>query len=125
VGRETAALEELSQNLTSTYGTPIEVLTADILSAEDLTRVEERLQNEAQPIDLLVNSAAFGLGLDFEHNELEEEVTHIRIPDEVPMRLTHRALQVMLKRQIDYIINAASVAASIPRSTYSAVKQSL
>ena len=39
------------------------------------------------------------------------------------MRLTHRALQVMLKRQNGYIINVASVAAFIPRSTYSAVKQ--
>src|SRR5690606_9483465 len=69
------------------------------------------------------NNAGFGLPLAFERNDIDAETRHLRLHNEVPMRLMHAALQGMLQRGEGHILNIASVAAFIPRSTYSAVKQ--
>lgn len=47
-------------------------------------------------MDLLVNSAGFGLPLAFERNIIEDEARHLRLRVEVPMRLIHAALPGML-----------------------------
>ncbi|PRI12338.1 SDR family NAD(P)-dependent oxidoreductase [Leucobacter massiliensis] len=123
VARDEDALDALAARLRETRGTGVEVLAADLLSEDGIARVVARLQDAAHPIDILVNNAGYGLALDFENNDVEAEVRHLRIHDEVPLRLTHAALQGMLARGAGRIINVASVAAFIPRSTYSAVKQ--
>ncbi|WP_270407463.1 SDR family NAD(P)-dependent oxidoreductase [Brachybacterium paraconglomeratum] len=73
-------------------------------------------------MDLLVNSAGFGLPLDFERNVIEDEAQHLRLHVEVPMRLMHAALPGMLERRSGTILNIASASAVMPRSTYGAVK---
>lgn len=42
-----------------------------------------------RPIDVLINNAGFGLPLAFETNDIEDEVRHLRLHNEVPLRLTH------------------------------------
>ena len=69
-------------------------------------------------MNLLVNSAGFGLPLAFERNDIEDEVQHLRLHVEVPMRLMHAALPGMLERRSGTILNIASVYAVMPRSTY-------
>lgn len=101
----------------------IEVLAVDLLDEAGLASVVARLSDDSKPIDTLINNAGFGLSLEFENNTVEAEVRHLRLHNEVPMRLTHAALQGMLARGSGQILNVASVAAFIPRSTYSAVKQ--
>lgn len=123
VARDADALEGLATDLRESYGVAVEVLACDLLTTEGVARVVSRLSNDAQPIDLLINNAGFGLALDFERNDVEDEARHLRIHNEVPMRLTHAALQGMLERGRGQILNVASVAAFIPRSTYSAAKQ--
>ena len=73
-------------------------------------------------MDVLVNSAGFGLPLDFERNDIEDEARHLRLHVEVPMRLMHAALPGMLERRSGTILNIASAYAVMPRSTYGAVK---
>ncbi len=73
-------------------------------------------------MDLLVNSAGFGLPLAFERNDIEDEARHLRLHVEVPMRLMHAALPGMLERRSGTILNIASASAVMPRSTYGAVK---
>ena len=73
-------------------------------------------------MNLLVNSAGFGLPLAFERNDIEGEARHLRLHVEVPMRLMHAALPGMLERRSGTILNIASVSAVMPRSTYGAVK---
>lgn len=73
-------------------------------------------------MNLLVNSAGFGLPLAFERNDIEDEARHLRLHVEVPMRLMHAALPGMLERRSGTILNIASVSAVMPRSTYGAVK---
>jgi short-subunit dehydrogenase len=122
VARDRQALEELAVRLRSTYGVEVEVLAADLLKRRQRERVETRVADEARPIEILVNNAGFGLPLAFERNDIEDEVRHLELHVEVPMRLTHAALGAMLARGHGRIINVASVAAFIPRSTYGACK---
>lgn len=122
VARDRDALDRLAKGLRATYGVEVEVLAADLLNARQRARVEERLADEARPIGVLVNNAGFGLPLSFEANDIDDEVAHLRLHVEVPMRLTHAALGAMLARGHGRILNVASVAAFIPRSTYGASK---
>lgn len=132
VARDEKSLEEIAARLRKKYGVAVEVLAADLLSEADLERVIERLDVAAAspktstknlPVTMLINNAGFGLPLEFDKNDVQSEVRHLRLHNEVPLRLTHAALQGMLARGSGTIINVASVAAFIPRSTYSAVKQ--
>ncbi|MGO3146774.1 MAG: SDR family NAD(P)-dependent oxidoreductase [Leucobacter sp.] len=123
VARDDVALEALAGVLREAHGVQIEVLATDLLDAEGVARVSARLENREQPVDMLINNAGFGLSLDFAENDVESEVQHLRIHNEVPLRLMHASLSGMLERGRGRIVNVASVAAFIPRSTYSASKQ--
>ncbi|MGW9587638.1 SDR family NAD(P)-dependent oxidoreductase [Microbacterium sp. NPDC055455] len=122
VARDRSALEALASRLRTVYGVEVEVLAADLLKPRQRDRVIERVADEARPIEILVNNAGFGLPLAFESNDIADEVSHLRLHVDVPMRLTHAALGGMLVRGRGRILNVASVAAFIPRSTYGACK---
>lgn len=122
VARDAARLEEFAAELTRTGASGVEVLSADLSSPGGLAAVVGRLSETARPVDLLINSAGFGLPLAFENNDIEDEARHLRLHVEVPMRLMHAALQGMLARRSGTILNIASASAVMPRSTYGAVK---
>lgn len=122
VARDRDALEKLAQQLRRVYDVEVEVLAVDLLKRRQRTKVEERLVDADRPIGILVNNAGFGLPLAFERNDIDDEVRHLHLHVEVPMRLTHAALRPMLARGNGRIINVASVAGFIPRSTYGACK---
>ncbi|MBO0979537.1 SDR family oxidoreductase [Microbacterium sp. SD291] len=121
VARSAEALEEVASGIRSDHGVAVEVLPADLALEGDVERVAERLRDASDPIDLLVNNAGFGLPLQFADNDIAEEARHLRVHVEAPMRLMHAALQTMRGRG-GRIINVASVAGFISRSTYSACK---
>lgn len=121
VARRADALEELADELRRAHGVGVEVLTADLADENDVHRVAQRISDSANPIDLLINNAGFGLPLQFADNPIEDEVRHLRVHVEASMRLMHAALGVMRGRG-GRIINVASVAGFISRSTYSACK---
>jgi len=106
VARDWEALEALAATLRRAHGVGVEVIVADLLDGAQLDRVVTRVSDRAHPVDVLVNNAGIGLPLDFERNDIEVEVRHLRLHDEVPMRLIH----------------AAPIAAFMPRSTYGAAK---
>lgn len=122
VARDRKALDEHAATLRRTYGVEVEVLAADLVVPRQLAKVAARLADDARPIEMLVNNAGFGLPLAFERNDIDDEARHLRLHVEVPMRLTHAALTPMLARGHGRIVNVASVAAFIPRSTYGACK---
>ncbi|MGB4136604.1 MAG: SDR family oxidoreductase [Microbacterium sp.] len=121
VARSRDALDALAEELHGAHGVAVQVLPADLAVEEDVARVAERLADVEAPIDLLVNNAGFGLPLQFADNDIEDEVRHLRVHVEAAMRLMHAALQTMRGRG-GRIVNVASVAGFISRSTYSACK---
>ncbi|SCY07273.1 hypothetical protein SAMN05216488_0507 [Microbacterium sp. LKL04] len=118
VARDHAALEALAAELDERGG-HAEVLVADLLDPGQRHRVEQRLE---QGVDLLVNSAGYGLSLGFASGDIEDEARHLELHVEVTMRLTRAALPAMLARGRGRILNIASVAGLIPRGTYGAAK---
>lgn len=122
VARDRDALETLARKLRAAHGVEVEVMAVDLLAPRQRSKVERRLADPSRPVEILVNNAGFGLPLAFERNDIEDEVRHLDLHVEVPMRLTHAALAPMLARGHGRILNVASVAAFIPRSTYGACK---
>ncbi|MCT1476996.1 SDR family oxidoreductase [Microbacterium sp. p3-SID336] len=121
VARSRDVLEELAEEIRTEHGVAVEVLVADLAEEADVERVATRLRDAGDPVDLLVNNAGFGLPLHFADNDIDDEVRHLRVHVEASMRLMHAALQTMRGRG-GRIINVASVAGFISRSTYSACK---
>lgn len=122
VARDRAALDRVTEEVRARHDVEVEVLAADLLDADDRALVERRLADPERPIEVLVNNAGFGLSLEFARNDIEDEARHLALHVEVPMRLTHAALGPMLERGHGRIVNVASVAGFIPRSSYGAVK---
>lgn len=122
VARDREALETIAAGLRTQHGVDVEVLAADLLKPRQRDKVVARLADAARPVGILVNNAGHGLALAFENNDIDDEIRHLDLHVEVPLRLMHAVLPVMIGRGKGRIINVASVAAFIPRSTYGAVK---
>lgn len=122
VARDRSRLEAEAAELRSTYGVSVEVLPADLVDRTDLATVEARLADADRPVDLLVNNAGFGLKKRFLDNTVDEEQAMLEVLVTPVMRLSHAALGAMTARGSGGIINVSSVAAFLPRGTYSAAK---
>ena len=122
VARDRQTLLDSAAELRARFGVAVEVLVADLTSRRQLAAAERRVASDERPVEILVNNAGFGLPLAFERNDIDDEVTHLRLHVEASMRLMHAALGPMLARGHGRIVNVASIAALMPRSTYGAAK---
>lgn len=122
VARDRARLEEVADELRTAHGVDVEVLAADLADRESLAVVERRLADRDRPVDLLVNNAGFGLKGRFLDNDVEVEQAMLEVLVTAVLRLSHAALGAMAERGNGGIINVSSVAAFLPRGTYSAAK---
>ena len=122
VARDRTRLEAEAAELRSAYGVSVEVLPADLVDRAELATVEARLADPDRPVDLLVNNAGFGLKKRFLDNTVDEEQAMLEVLVTPVMRLSHAALGAMTARGHGGIINVSSVAAFLPRGTYSAAK---
>jgi short-subunit dehydrogenase len=122
VARDESRLAELADELRSAHGVEVEVLPADLTDRASLALVERRLADRDRPVDLLVNNAGFGLKGRFLDNDIETEQAMLDVLVTAVLRLSHAALGAMAERGSGGIINVSSVAAFLPRGTYSAAK---
>ena len=122
VARAEERLEKTAAELRAAHGVEVEVLSADLTDRADLARVEARLGDAARPVDLLVNNAGFGLKERFLDNSADVETAMLDILVTAVLRLSHAALGPMAARGHGGVINVSSVAAFLPRGTYSAAK---
>lgn len=117
VARTEARLAERAGELGQRYGINVETITADLSNDPDLVRVEARLTGDAEPIDLLINNAGFGLQDDFLDTDIADEDRMLAVNVRAVLRLTHAVLPVMIDRGTGGIINVSSVAGSVPTAT--------
>jgi short-subunit dehydrogenase len=122
VARDKARLEEVAEELRRAHQVEVEVLVADLVDRFQLGLVEERLADRTRPVDLLVNNAGFGLKKRFLDNTADDETAMLEVLVTAILRLSHAALGPMAERGHGGIINVSSVAAFLPRGTYSAAK---
>ena len=122
VARDRGRLESVAQALRDAHHVEVEVLVADLVDRDQLATVEARLADPARPVDLLVNNAGFGLKQRFLDNDVAAEQAMLDVLVTAVLRLSHAALGGMTERRRGGIINVSSVAAFLPRGTYSAAK---
>ena len=125
VSRNEARLMELAASLEDEHGVAVEVLAADLETDDGVTRIEQRLEDGAQPIEMLVNNAGFGTNGLFHELPIVGEVAEIQLNVVALVRLTHAALGGMVQRGHGGVINVSSVGAYQPTpnmATYSATK---
>ena len=122
VSRDEERLEKTAAELRASYGVEVEVLPADLTDRSGMARVEARLADPTRPVDLLVNNAGFGLKEELLGNTADAETAMLDILVTAVLRLSHAALGPMAERGHGGVINVSSVAAFLPRGTYSAAK---
>ncbi|MGW0551530.1 SDR family NAD(P)-dependent oxidoreductase [Streptomyces altiplanensis] len=124
VARTPDALERTARTLREATGRHVDVLSADLATAQGCAVVEERLHS-GPPVDVLINNAGTALGRPFPTTSVVEESALLDLNIRAVMRLTHAALPRMLRAGGGAIVNVASVAGCGPSwlaSTYPASK---
>jgi uncharacterized protein len=124
VARRADRLQQLSDNLSQTFGGRVEIIPADLTNETDVARVADRISGERH-LALLINNAGFGTRGRFWDASLESQEQMHRLHVMATVRLTHSALRNMVPRDFGAIINVASVSSFVrsPGSTsYSATK---
>ncbi|QBR91934.1 SDR family oxidoreductase [Nocardioides euryhalodurans] len=121
VARDRQRLDDVAGTLRRA-GVTVEVLAADLADRDQLATVEARLADRARPVDLLVNNAGFGLKGRFLDHEVADEQRLLDVLVTAVMRLSHAALGAQVSRGRGGVLNVSSVAAYLPRGSYSAAK---
>lgn len=124
VARRTDRLQAIADEYGDGSG-GVEVLVADLLSADGQQAVAKRIADPDRPIELVVNNAGFG------SNGVFHELDPDRLADEVELnvaaltRLSHAALAAMVPRGRGWLLNVSSVASFQPApelAVYAATK---
>jgi short-subunit dehydrogenase len=120
VARRTERLRDLAGRLPG-----VEVLAADLTTADGMAAVEERIASAHDPIDLVVNNAGFGTSGAFHELDRDRLEAEIRLNIAALTRLSHAALATMVPRGRGYLLNVSSVASFQPAprlAVYAATK---
>lgn len=122
VARDRVRLENLSDELRSTYGVGTEILVADLSDRADTGKVAERVADPARAVDLLVNNAGYTLKGAFLQHDVADEEALFDVLCRAVLVVSHAAGRAMRERGHGAIINVSSVAGFITSGTYSAEK---
>jgi len=121
VARDTDRLNALAEELS----TNVEVITADLGDLTAVDAVADRIADDSDPIDLLVNNAGLGYTGDFidisdERRRLMTDVNVVALQE-----LSYAAAKAMVRRGGGTILNVSSIAGDVPSpatATYNATK---
>ncbi|HEX6356744.1 SDR family oxidoreductase [Actinophytocola sp.] len=124
VARTRDRLRQVATELSERYGVSVTPMTADLSTGRARKRVEERLADADQPVDLLVNNAGFGTRGAFAETSVDLLQSQLDVNVTTVLRLTHAAMPGMLARGRGAIVNVSSVAGFFPATgpTYAATK---
>ncbi|MEN3303923.1 MAG: uncharacterized protein V7603_125 [Micromonosporaceae bacterium] len=125
IARDEARLVAFGAELGDRHGVTVVPMAADLSTTEGCERVEARLADPAEPVDMLVNNAGISLNAPFLQSTVDGEERLLRLNVHAVMRLTLAALPGMVERRRGEIVNVSSVAGfgtPMPGSTYSASK---
>src|SRR3989440_13051996 len=125
VARREDRLERLADELRAEHGTQVEVIPTDVGSPQEREDLVDELEHRGLAVNVLVNSAGFGIYAPFAEVGLAREFEQVELLVGAVMDLTGRLLPGMLTRGRGAIINVSSTAAfqALPgNGTYAAGK---
>ncbi|PIE99936.1 MAG: short-chain dehydrogenase [Propionibacterium sp.] len=123
VARNTAAMDELAEELKFKWGVETKVFTCDLADAKQRAKLLKSLAE--LPVDTLVNNAGYGLLGRFAELDIKAQANMIELNCVALTELTHAFLPKMLAAKQGSIINVASTASFQPlpgMSVYAATK---
>ena len=115
VARNAAQMEALAARLRVDTGAQVDVIAADLTNSDDVTRIEQRLIDDAA-ITLFVNNAGMSLNGGTLENSAAEVQTIIALNITAAARLAIAAGKAFGARGTGAIVNIASVLALAPES---------
>jgi short-subunit dehydrogenase len=110
IARRGQLLEEIKTEFETKYGIFVEPYICDLSNAEEVKRLEERLE-KSDSLEFMVNNAGFGFAEAFPDVDPDREEKMIRVHTISLMRLSRAALVPMCRRKKGFLINLSSVAA--------------
>lgn len=113
VARNRAQMEDLATKLRAEAGVAVDVIAADLTNSDDVTRIEQRLIDDAA-ITLFVNNAGMSLNGGTLENSAAEIQTIIALNITAAARLSIAAGKAFGARGKGAIVNIASVLALAP-----------
>jgi short-subunit dehydrogenase len=125
VARDKKKLDALATELRAAHGVTVDVMPADLSSADALRKLSAALATRVPQVDLLVNDAGFGSNGNVAETSQDVLESELAVNVVAVAELTRAVLPAMLAHDRGVIINVASLAAytSRPRHTiYSASK---
>ena len=121
VARDEARLESEAARYRG-QGRQVEVLRADLSDRADVTRVAERLEDPARPVDLLVNNAGFSVRASLLSTDQAAHDRAFEVMVRAVQVLSGAAGRAMAQRGSGRIVNVGSTAGRITMGAYSAIK---
>jgi short-subunit dehydrogenase len=120
-------LEERARELRD-RGTGVAVLECDLMDADQLEALAERVERALAPVDVLVNNAYAELTSRFDRLTREELDVQIDVNFRAPLALTRSVLPQMLERGRGHVVNVASLTGKLAfshKAHYTAAKAGL
>lgn len=113
VARDLQRLNNLAQQLIQTYQVGVEVIQADLTQDQDISRVEQILQQDTD-IEILVNNAGMSLNGAFSQQDLKNIEQLLTLNIMAVVRLSHAISQQFIQKKSGAIINLGSVVGLAP-----------
>lgn len=121
VARDLSRLDATAAELRG-LGRRVEVLSADLGDRADVDRVAARLEDPAQPIDLLVNNAGFGVHTPLTSTDVAAHDAAFEVMCRAVLVLSGAGARAMRLRGRGRVIIVSSTAGYMTMGGYSAVK---
>ena len=121
VARDRKRLDEMAAEL-SALGRSVEVIVADLSDPKATERVAKRLRDEANPVDVLVNNAGYGLRTKVLTPDIAEHDAAYAVMVRAIWVLGAAAAPGMRERGHGAVINVSSLAGQLSMGGYSAMK---
>lgn len=116
VSRSDDLLQDLAQELRSTYRVEVITVELDLLEPYAAKKLYQFCVEHQYQIRVLINNVGFGVWGDFEEIPLDEQLNMIRLNEAVMVELCFRFLPMLKEVPYAHILNMASTAAyqSVP-----------
>jgi short-subunit dehydrogenase len=122
VARNPDRLAVFATELKDRYGIGVETMVADLGVREEVQQVAERLASAAQPIEVLINNAGFGVTGRMAIDDTAAQEYAIDVMIRAVLILSAAAGRTMRARGRGMIINVSSTAGFVTMGVYSSIK---
>lgn len=112
--REEEKLKELKEELNSKNNNKVDIIICDLSNQEECIDLYNKVKENYENIDLLINNAGFGLFGSFIETDLQTELNMIDVNIKAMHILTKLFLKDMVKRDSGRILNVSSIAGFMP-----------